>query len=96
MKYLNTCIYYYLPVLGEDCTLNADCHATLCADHHEPICEHPEDEGVVENGGLCTCATADGKLNYQQGHVLSPLRSLAHITDIIITHAFGNKMTHSR
>ena len=35
-------------------------------------------------------------VSYQQGQVLSPLRSLAHITDIIITHAFGNKMTHSR
>lgn len=50
-------------MFGEECTFNDDCHATLCADHHEPICEHPEDEGVVENGGLCTCSTADGEMN---------------------------------
>lgn len=50
-----------LTVLGEDCTFNDDCHATTCAGSPEPICEHEEGAGVVENGGLCTCAVSDGK-----------------------------------
>lgn len=50
--------FILIVVVGEPCTTNGDCTTTICGTG-SILCQHPDGQGVTENGGLCTCAAAE-------------------------------------